>query len=151
MRKKKRVSGKNTHKWLIFSALRRCQRPSRLCSLLRNQARGIDPWWNAIISLWSEHRRHKWTSILSGHHVWCSLLSCISSILLGEELLLCCHCGLHRLMGHVLAIGGVGESGILRSQQLLKRRKKKGKNSIKCNLNSVYIKASNHHHRHQHN
>jgi hypothetical protein len=112
---------KNTHKWLI-SALRWCQRPSWLCSLLGNEARWIDPWWDAVISLWSEHRCHKRTSILTRHHVRCSLLSRISSILLGEELLLGGHCG-HPLMWHMLAIGGVGESRILRSQQLLEERK----------------------------
>jgi hypothetical protein len=49
-------------------------------------------------------------------------------------------------MWHVLAIGGVGESGILRSQQLLQKGKREKRESIKCNLNSVYIKASNHRH-----
>jgi hypothetical protein len=113
-----RGSGKDTHKWLIFSALRRSQRPSRLRALLGNQTRRVDPWRNAIVSLRGKHRRHERVAILTRHHVRRGLLSCICGVLLGQELLLRRHGG-HRLVGHVLAIGGVGESGILRSQQLL--------------------------------
>lgn len=135
----------NTHKWLIFSALRWSQRPSWLSSLLGNQTSGINPWWNTVVCLWGKHRSHVGISILT-HHVRSSLLSRICSVLLRKELLLCGHRG-HRLMGHVLAICGVGESGILRSQQLLEwEGNKEKRESIKCNLNSVYIKASNHHH-----
>lgn len=119
-------SESDTHKWLIFCALRRCQWPSRLSSLLRNQTCWIDPWRNAVVSLRGEHRRHERIAVLSGHHVRRSLLSRVG-ILLREELLLRCSHSRHGLMRHVLAICGVGESGILRSQQLLENRKRRGK------------------------
>lgn len=114
---------RDTHKWLVFSALRRCQWPSRLSSLLRNQSRWIDPWRNAIIGLWREHRGHEGTSVLSWHHVRCSLLRCIR-ILLRQELLLGCH-RRHCLVGQMLPICRVCKSRILRSQQLLEEEKRK--------------------------